>query len=263
MSGIITSIHRPMSSTCISRGCARRSTRASICHCCIRFGGRGTWFVTALGKLFRTTAFKLSLAYLTIFGVGAGIVLGRLGWDMKDLLDTQIKQTVEAEIEGLSEQYELGGLRRLVNIINVRSRQPGSSLYLVTNYEGVPITGNVAVLPAHIVGRSGIVETRYERVGDPYGRHFAMARLFELPSGFRLLVGRDVEEREQLRTVVVHALLTALVYIAVIGMLGGLYVASRVLRRIDGMTATTRTIMAGDLSGRLPISGTGDELDRL
>ena len=29
------------------------------------------------------------------------------------------------------------------------------------------------------------------------------------------------------------------------------------------MTDTTRTIMAGDLNGRLAIAGTGDELDRL
>jgi signal transduction histidine kinase len=36
-----------------------------------------------------------------------------------------------------------------------------------------------------------------------------------------------------------------------------------VLRRVDAMTATTQTIMAGDLSGRLPIAGTGDEIDRL
>ncbi len=219
--------------------------------------------MTALGKLFRTTAFKLSLAYLAIFAIGAGIVLGRLGFDMKGLLDAQIKQTVNDEMEGLYEKYEIGGLRRLIKIIDSRSRQPGSSLYLVTNFQGVPIAGNVAVLPARVIGHTGIVETRYERVGDPYARHYAMARIFELPSGFRLLVGRDLEEREQLRRVVVHALLTALIYVAVIGMLGGLYVASRVLRRIDGMTATTRRIMAGDLSGRLPISGTGDELDRL
>src|SRR5262249_24281187 len=32
---------------------------------------------------------------------------------------------------------------------------------------------------------------------------------------------------------------------------------------IDAMTGTTRTIMEGDLSGRLPIAGTGDELERL
>src|SRR5690606_38439175 len=41
------------------------------------------------------------------------------------------------------------------------------------------------------------------------------------------------------------------------------FVARRVLRRVDAMTATTRTIMEGDLSGRLPVAGTGDELDRL
>jgi signal transduction histidine kinase len=36
-----------------------------------------------------------------------------------------------------------------------------------------------------------------------------------------------------------------------------------VLKRIDAMTGTANTIMAGDLSGRLPVAGTGDELDRL
>jgi len=36
-----------------------------------------------------------------------------------------------------------------------------------------------------------------------------------------------------------------------------------VLRRVDAMTETTRTIMTGDLGERLPVAGTGDELDRL
>jgi signal transduction histidine kinase len=36
-----------------------------------------------------------------------------------------------------------------------------------------------------------------------------------------------------------------------------------VLKRVDDMTETTRTIMAGDLDGRLRVGGTGDELDRL
>ena len=46
-------------------------------------------------------------------------------------------------------------------------------------------------------------------------------------------------------------------------MIGGFFVARRVLRRVDAMTETTRTIMGGDLSGRLPVAGSGDELDRL
>lgn len=48
-----------------------------------------------------------------------------------------------------------------------------------------------------------------------------------------------------------------------LGVLGGWFVASRVLKRVDDMTETTRTIMAGDLDGRLRVAGTGDELDRL
>jgi signal transduction histidine kinase len=49
----------------------------------------------------------------------------------------------------------------------------------------------------------------------------------------------------------------------VLGIGGGIFVARRVLQRIDAMTGTTQRIMAGDLSGRLPVGRSGDELDRL
>jgi signal transduction histidine kinase len=48
-----------------------------------------------------------------------------------------------------------------------------------------------------------------------------------------------------------------------IGTLGGLWVARRVLNRVEAINANARTIVAGDLTGRLPVAGTGDELDRL
>jgi len=51
--------------------------------------------------------------------------------------------------------------------------------------------------------------------------------------------------------------------VVVLGLAGGFFVTRRVLRRFDAMTATTQRIMAGDLSERLPVAGTGDELDRL
>jgi signal transduction histidine kinase len=51
--------------------------------------------------------------------------------------------------------------------------------------------------------------------------------------------------------------------VVVLGLGGGVFVARRVLRRIDAMTGTTQRIMAGDLGGRLPVGRSGDELDRL
>jgi signal transduction histidine kinase len=84
-----------------------------------------------------------------------------------------------------------------------------------------------------------------------------------LSGGFRLLVGRDLEERERLYEIIFAAARWSVAVVVVLGLVGGFFVTRRVLKRIDAMSGTTRTIMQGDLTGRLPIAGTGDELDRL
>ena len=216
-----------------------------------------------VGKLFRTTAFKLSLAYLVIFAIGAGVVLGGIDWDVNQLLDGQIGQTIEAEISGLNEQYETGGIRQLVSSVERRTEQPGSSLYLVTNFAGEPLAGNVASLPPNVIDHPGLIEISYERRNEARASHLALAQVLLLPSGFRLLVGRDLEERENLREVMIHALFTSLFWVMLVGLVGGLVVSFRILRRIDAMNASAKSIMTGDLARRLPLAGTGDELDRL
>ena len=216
--------------------------------------------MTALGKLFRTTAFKISLAYLIITSIGAVLVLFSVGWNVKGLVEQQITQTVDADIVGLSEQYAEGGITRLVDIIEQRVKQPGAGLYLVTTHAGEPIVGNVSALPPGALDRTGVVETTYKVKGK--SRH-ALARMFVLSGGFRLLVGHDLAEGDTLRPILWNALLTSLIWLTVIGTIGGLLLARRVLRRVDTINADARRIVEGDLSGRLPLAGTGDELDRL
>jgi len=220
--------------------------------------------MTALGKLLRTTAFKLTLVYLAVFAIFAAFLLMYFAWNTRRLITEQITQTVDAEITGLSEQYRQGGIRRLVFIVDARSRRPGSSLYLVTAPAGQTLAGNVGSLPAGTLNTTGWVETAYRRPDDPDGSvHHALVRVFQLPAGFRLLVGRDLEERERLRDIILAAGRWSLAIVVVLGIAGGLFVTRRVLKRIDAMTETTRKIMEGDLTGRLAIAGTGDELDRL
>lgn len=226
-----------------------------------------TWVwprLNALGKLFNTTAFKLTLVYLTVFAVFAAGLLGFFAWNTRRLITEQITRTVDAEITGLSEQYNQGGIQRLVFIIDARARRPGSSLYLVTTFSGDGLAGNVGVLGEGVLEHVGWTETVYRRLDDPEGtEHHALVRVFQLPSGFRLLVGRDLEERERLYDIILAAGQWSIAMVIVLGLAGGFIVARRVLRRVDAMTETARTIMAGDLSGRLPTAGSEDELDRL
>jgi signal transduction histidine kinase len=220
--------------------------------------------VSALGKLLRTTAFQLTLVYLLIFVLFAISLLGYFALNTRRLITEQITRTVNAEITRLREQYEQNGIRGLVIVLDLRSRRPGSSVYLVTTPSGEALAGNISALEPGVLDRPGWVETSYRRIEAPDDvEHRALVHVVELPGGFRLLVGRDLEERERIYGIIANAGRWSFALVVVLGLAGGFFVSRRVLNRIDAMTETAHTIMGGDLSGRLPIAGTGDELDRL
>lgn len=220
--------------------------------------------MTALGKLFRTTAFRLTLVYLLLFVFFAFTLLGYFAWNTRRLVTEQISQTVNAETTELVGRFETDGLRGLVTAIENRALRPGSNLYLVATPAGQGVAGNVGSLEPGILGNIGWAETKYRRLEEQdLANHRALVRVSQLPGGFRLLVGRDLEERRRVFGVVASAAQWSFLVVIVLGLGGGLFVARRVLTRIDAMTGTTQRIMAGDLSERLPVGRSGDELDRL
>lgn len=83
--------------------------------------------MTALGKLLRTTAFQLTLVYLLVFILFAVSLLGYFALNTRRLITEQITNRVNLEVNVLREQYEQGGIRRLVNIIDQRARRPSSN----------------------------------------------------------------------------------------------------------------------------------------
>jgi signal transduction histidine kinase len=220
--------------------------------------------VTAFGKLIRTTAFRLTLVYLFLFALFAAFLLGYFAWNTRRLITEQITSTVNAETIEISDSYARRGLRGLVTTIENRALRPGANLYLVTTPTGQAVAGNVGSLAPGVMGSSGWQETEYRRLDDQDNAdHRALVKVTELTSGFRLLIGRDLEERRRLFGIVAQAAQFSVLIVVVLGLGGGVFVARRVLRRIDAMTGTTQRIMAGDLSGRLPVGRSGDELDRL
>jgi signal transduction histidine kinase len=221
--------------------------------------------VTALARLVRTTAFKIVAAYLLVFALFAIGVVAYLARHTQQLVVSQITETVDLEVRNLSEQYGIGGIRRLVDVIERRASQPGSNLYLVTAYSGASLAGNIVDMPVNVLQNEGWSEITYRHAEaeNALKESRALVRVVSLPGGFRLLVGRDFEERDRLRQILAQPARWAVVLIVVMGVAGGIFVARRVLKRIDAMTATNERIMAGDFSGRLAVTGSGDEFDRL
>jgi signal transduction histidine kinase len=220
--------------------------------------------VTALTKLFRTTTFRLSLTYLALFSAAAVVAIVYIYWNTTVLLSRQLNQTIDAELKGLAEQYRAGGLEQLVRTVAERSATPGNSLYLVADSDGRRLAGNLSAVSPDLWNSLGPVEFVYRRpAAGGVENRLAFANVFRLPSGNRLIVGRDIEDRRELARMVRSAMLWGLGVMALFGIGGGYWVSRKLLARIDALSDTTRTINEGDLTGRLPVNGSGDELDRL
>ncbi|MEZ5827778.1 MAG: ATP-binding protein [Hyphomicrobiales bacterium] len=220
--------------------------------------------MTALTKLFRTTTFRLSLTYLALFSVAAVVAIFYIYFNTTVLLTRQLNQTIDAELKGLAEQYRAGRLDQLVRTVAERSQTPGNSLYLVADKDGKQLAGNLSAVSPQLWNSLGPVEFFYSRPAQGgIERRLAFANVFRLPGDYRLIVGRDIEDRRDLSRLIRRTMLWGLGFMALVGIGGGYLVSRRLLKRIDNLSASTRTIMEGNLSRRLPVSGSDDELDRL
>jgi signal transduction histidine kinase len=220
-----------------------------------------------LVRLLETSTFRLALIYLALFGVCGLALLGYLYFATAGVMERQTAETIQAEIAGLYEQYRAEGLDRLRRVIERRSAAyPNrASVYLLTDALGRPIAGNLDRWPDVGPGQDDWLQFTVEvRPQDAQAeQRRALARGFLLTGGFRLLVGREIEERIAIQSMLRRAIGWGLGLTLLLGLVGG-YVASRgMLSRVEAINRTTRQIMAGDLSQRIAVRGTRDEFDQL
>ena len=219
-----------------------------------------------LRAMFGTTAVRLSALYLALFAICAIVLVFYVTSLSERLLREQTQETVAGELRTIANVYRVNGVPGLVRVIDRRSRQPGANLYIISSPAGEIIAGNVASLQPGVLDVEGwtAIPFEYERYGDPRAEsHRALAHVVFLPNGMRLLVGRDVGEPEQVRGLVRHALVMALAIMFVGALAIWFFVGRTALKRIDHMSVASKKILAGDLSQRLPVAGSGDEFDRL
>ena len=214
----------------------------------------------------RTQAFRIVLIYVFVFAVSATVLLGFTYWNTERALDAQTDEIIEAEIVGLTEQYQRMGVRGLADVIASRSMQRGAgSLYLLADNLGRVIAGNLDEWPQSVTRDGSFIEFDYQRrvQGDLVSRR-ARGKAFSLIGGeFGLLVARDVYERHLTRQLFTTTLPWSVGMMLLFGLIGGALISRNMLRRLDSINRTSAEIVAGDFSRRVPVTGTDDEFDEL
>jgi signal transduction histidine kinase len=214
-----------------------------------------------LPRLFRTNVFRLTLAYMALFALSVGALSAFIYWATLGYLDTQTNAIIEAEINGLSEQYERSGLLGLGDVIEERVARDveGRSFYLLADPIGRKLAGNVTAWPAGVDDARGQWVDFVQSDSDIPVR----AMLLAVGPGFKLLVGRDIREPTAIRQLLRRASLYGITLTLALALAGGVLLALSAERRLAELNRTTRQIMAGDLSRRAPLRGSDDEHDEL
>ena len=216
-------------------------------------------------RLLHTSTFRLAALYLVLFVISVGALLGYVYWNTAVLLERQTDDTIRAEVNALADQYRLRGVRGIIDTIQRRSDDENGAVYLLVNSAGERVAGNLTTLPARPEGEDASWIEFPLDVEKATGRESHMARAFyiKLSGGFELVVGRDVEALRQFAAIIRQTIYYALAIALVLGLGGGLLMSRNFLKRVETITEASRTIMAGNMSGRMPVTGLNDELDRL
>jgi signal transduction histidine kinase len=224
--------------------------------------------VTALSdlvlKAMATQAFRLAAASAAAFLVISAVIVGTLFWQTNTLLTDRVVQELRDEAADLARAAAGADRTALIGIVKQRSGSDGANLYYLADPDGRKLAGNLRAVPPEIVANPAGGVFRYERDGATAGTsRLAVAMPVPAGSGLGLVVGRDVEEQLALADRIKHTFLWGFGVLALAAVVGGLAVGRSVLHRIEAINATSRSIMAGDLSRRIPVTASNDELDEL
>lgn len=217
-------------------------------------------------RLFRTTAFRLALVYIAVFGTSALILVGLVYWITFNFVERQTLDTLIAEMEGLVENPSLASIDSFTDLISRRSAPEirGDRIYVLANPDYSVRAGNLDAWPDVPEDVDGLVRFTILRVDEgKEAIHPVEAMTVQLPGRYRLLVGRDMHERVAVQTMLQESFGWLLILTLTLGLAGGIFVSRRMLGRVEAVNRTTEQIMQGDLHQRIPLKGSDDEFDEL
>ncbi len=213
-----------------------------------------------------TSPFRIAIVYSIAFACGAAALLGAVDFAVSRVVDGSTDNLIEAEVQGLREQMQVLSRSDFIELIEQRSQDQDvrGAVYLMVDPQLRPVAGNVPAWPKLDPGTG---KWFLFKVSVPFGdetrEHEMRAQRFPLPGGYNMLVGHDVQERQDVKNLMMRGLIAAVVMTLLLGLGGGFWMGRRILAQAGAISAVATQIMRGDLSQRLPVRDADDEINTL
>ncbi len=214
-------------------------------------------------RLWTSFSFRLAVIYALLFSISLALILGTYQLVSITGPRNAVREALQSESDALTAAYR-GDRHALARQLEARAgaRAPRAGFHLLLDPEGRVVSTNLPSWPAFSGMGWHSIEADIYRDGDE-DDHEALVLDRRLSDGSRLMVGRDVEELDDLEEAIAAAALYLAGATLILATLGALLMNWAISRRLGAVGGTARQVMAGDLAGRVPLTGSGDEFDRL
>jgi signal transduction histidine kinase len=205
-----------------------------------------------MARLWRTTAFRLTVTFCAIFVTGIVLVLGLVYVQTIDFLSKRVDHILVSEASALKQ----AGPSDIVPALGAISKTGSLSAFGLFTTSGRLVAGDGLLKPSDLRMDS------VPRNVTPHGDGPAQRALAEyLPWGQVLVVRRDASQLSEVRRIVLDALILSGALIVTIGLALAILLSARPLRRVRAIQVASEAIAAGELSLRLPVDGSHDEFE--
>jgi signal transduction histidine kinase len=215
-----------------------------------------------MNKLMRSSAVTWAVAYV-LLGLAALVAFAVTLWyAWNETMWEGRAEILRDDAQRLSTVFRREGVAGLTAFINTRVglQIAGDRILLLTDPSYARLAGNLPLWPRKLPDRLDADLATLDLDGQPTR---AVLVLDSLPGGYHLLVGRDVARFAPLERRFFYGLGAAVLVLTLFGVGGGVLIRRELLSKVDNIRQTVSAIMQGDLRHRLPVQGSGDELDTL
>lgn len=181
------------------------------------------------------------------------------------VLEAESRHLVQVEVEHVKDRYAAGGIGEVVRFIAQIQRVPGprDSVFLLASNDRRLVAGDMDQWPGEAQAPGWHVFTVPVRSETSIRERRVEALVLALGKENLLLVGHLTDGRDQLRTRYLEGLAWSVSAAAFLGLVLGYWISRRALRFVDRAARTGNRFLAGRYGERLPVTGRGDEFDRL
>jgi len=214
-----------------------------------------------LGRLFRSASVKFASLYVLMFAASALVLGVAVFFVTRSALEQQLTSRIETETNFLVGEFHLGGLDRLITVARARGHGPTALDYLIQDASGAHLVGEMPAQPGLRPGWATINVA--DAVEDGGGPEWVRALVTDVGDGILLAVGDDLAQIGEVEKAIGTAFAWVVGLTLLLGMGGGALLSRAFLKRVDAIGSAAEAIIGGDLARRIPVRGTGDDLDRL